>query len=61
MVKNWKALIATLAGLFCLTGVVIVAMNNHIDGALYFWVVAGIIWIVRGNLPDIFRRANGPR
>lgn len=59
MVKNWFALIATLAGLACLTSVVIVAMNNHVDGALYFWVVAGIIWVVRGSLPDIFRRCNG--
>jgi len=55
MVKNWHALIATVAGIIALATVVIVAMCQGVDGALYFWVVAGIVWIIRGTLPDVWK------
>ena len=57
MIWNWKSFFATVAGLIALTTVVIVAMQNHVDGALYFWVVAGIVWILRGSIPDIRSRS----
>jgi len=50
---NWYSLVATIAGLIALTLVVFFAMSNGVDGALYFWVVAGIVWILRGSIPDI--------
>ncbi|GAI84918.1 unnamed protein product [marine sediment metagenome] len=58
MIQNWKAALVTVAGVAALAAVVIVAMYNHVDGALYFWVVAGIVWIIRGNLPEIWGRKN---
>lgn len=55
MNPQWKALITTVVGILSLAAVVIVAMCRGVDGALYFWVVAGIVWIMRGSLPEIWR------
>jgi hypothetical protein len=55
MTSQWKALIITVVGIIALAAVVIVAMCQGVDGALYFWVVAGIVWIMRGSLPEIWR------
>ena len=60
MVKNWFALEATAVGCISLAAVVIVAMLQDIDGALYFWVVAGIVFLIRGSLPDIWRGSSPP-
>ncbi|GAJ12747.1 unnamed protein product, partial [marine sediment metagenome] len=58
MIQNWKAAFVTAAGVLALAAVVIIAMFKGVDGALYFWVVAGMVWIVRGSLPEIWGRKN---
>jgi hypothetical protein len=30
-------------------------MVQGVDGALYFWVVAGIVFLIRGSLPEIWK------
>ena len=55
MVKNWRAAFVTVVGVVALATVVIVAMCQGVDGALYFWVVAGIVFIIRGTLPEVWK------